>query len=130
MTITRHNIFPTPLLHIQGAPQQLVDKLYKKALELKQSYKDNGLRRSNQGGFQTTQINWEEFHPEGIEYINKIIPGLHTLKYTYSLAERKEIHAKIDAIILTLIDFKDEIYKQKSRAKRNNSHQLRRSFEC
>ena len=73
MTITRHNIFPTPLLHIQGAPQQLVDKLYKKALELKQSYKDNGLRRSNQGGFQTTQINWEEFHPEGIEYINKII---------------------------------------------------------
>ena len=64
------------------------------------------------------------------EYINKIIPGLHTLKYTYSLAERKEIHAKIDAIILTLIDFKDEIYKQKSRAKRNNSHQLRRSFEC
>ena len=36
----------------------------------------------------------------------------------------------LNTICLTLIDFKDEIYKQKSRAKRNNSHQLRRSFEC
>ena len=62
------------------------------------------------------------------EFINLIIVGLNNLKFTYPTTP--EIHAKLGSIILTLIDFKDEIYKQKSRAKRNNSHQLRRSFEC
>ena len=43
--------------------------------------------------------------------INKIIPGLYKLKKTYS--EEKKIVAKVDSIILTLIDFKTEISKKK-----------------
>ena len=72
----RHDIFPTPVWHIEGAPLELVDELYEKGLELKQFHKveDKGfVYRSNQGGYQTTQINWKDFHPEGIEYINKIV---------------------------------------------------------
>ena len=44
--------------------------------------------------------------------INKIIPGLYKLKKTYS--EEKKIVAKVDSIILTLIDFKTEISKKKT----------------
>ena len=62
------------------------------------------------------------------EYINKIIPGLHTLKYTYSIEDRREIHAKIDSIILTLIDFKEEVYKAKKLFRKKPL--LQRSFEC
>ena len=43
--------------------------------------------------------------------INKIIPGLYNLKKTYS--DEKKIVAKVDSIILTLIDFKTEISKKK-----------------
>jgi hypothetical protein len=43
--------------------------------------------------------------------INKLIPGLYNLKKTYS--EEKKIVAKVDSIILILIDFKSEISKKK-----------------
>ena len=43
--------------------------------------------------------------------VNKIIPGLYNLKKTYR--EEKKIVAKVDSIILTLIDFKTEISKKK-----------------
>mgnify|MGYP003318070614 CR=1 FL=1 len=35
----RHDIFPTPVWHIEGAPLELVDELYEKGLELKQFHK-------------------------------------------------------------------------------------------
>lgn len=70
--MTQHQIFSTPLWDIKGAPPQLVDNLYNKGLEIKeQSYNDE--KRSNQGGYQTKQLDWEEFHPEGIEYIKGVI---------------------------------------------------------
>ena len=40
------------------------------------------------------------------QLINKIIQGLYTLKKTYD--EDANIKAKIDSIILTLLDFKNE----------------------
>ena len=45
--------------------------------------------------------------------INKLIPGLYNLKKTYK--DEKKIIAKVDSVILILIDFKTEISK-----KRNN----------
>ena len=42
-------------------------------------------------------------------YINSIIPGLCSLKYTYP--DYKEIHCKIASIVITLIDYKKAIYK-------------------
>ena len=43
------------------------------------------------------------------EYINSIIPGLCSIKYTYP--KYADIHAKIASIVVTLIDFKQETYK-------------------
>ena len=40
------------------------------------------------------------------EFIDSILPGLYSLKKTYP--GTKEIIAKVDSIILTLIDFKDK----------------------
>ena len=40
------------------------------------------------------------------EFIDSILPGLYSLKKTYP--ETKEMIAKVDSIILTLIDFKDK----------------------
>merc|ERR1712166_1640163 len=45
--------------------------------------------------------------------INKIIPGLYNLKQTYFT--EKKMEAKIDSIILTLIDFKAEISKKEKK---------------
>ena len=45
--------------------------------------------------------------------INKIIPGLYNLKQTYF--KEKKMEAKIDSIILTLIDFKAEISKKEKK---------------
>ena len=47
--------------------------------------------------------------------INRIIPGLYNLKKTYS--DEKKIVAKVDSIILTLIDFKTEMSKKKIKNK-------------
>ena len=50
-------------------------------------------------------------------FINKIIPGLYNLKKTY--IEDVKMKAKIDSIILVLIDFKTETKKTKKRKKNN-----------
>ena len=41
------------------------------------------------------------------KFINKITPGLYNLKKTYT--DNKEIKAHLDSIILTMLDFKNEI---------------------
>ena len=71
----RYEIFPTSVWHITETPQHLVDELYNNAFILKKFHevKGDGFIRSNQGGYQTSQFDWSEFHPEGIKYINKII---------------------------------------------------------
>ena len=43
---------------------------------------------------------------EAKEFVDEILPGLYSLKKTYP--ETIEIVAKVDSIILTLIDFKDK----------------------
>lgn len=49
------------------------------------------------------------------DYNNELMKGLYILKKTYetSSGEKGEIIAKIDSIILTLIDFKDKLIKYK-----------------
>ena len=67
----KHDLFTTPLWHIKGAPQQLVDELYQGAYQFKENHKSTNV--SNQGGYQSPTFNLEEFHPQGIQYINSII---------------------------------------------------------
>ena len=67
----RHDLFSTPLWHITGASEELVDELYKKAYQFKEEYKSTNI--SNQGGYQSPPFSWEDFQPQGILYINSII---------------------------------------------------------
>ena len=69
--MTKLEIFSTPLWHIEGAPQQLVDELYEGAYICKESVESAQL--SNRGGYQSPSFKWDQFHPDGIEYINKIL---------------------------------------------------------
>ena len=68
----RHDLFSTPVWHIEGAPQQLVDELYQGAYKFKEVYTDTP-QRSNEGGYQTPNLKWKDFHPQGIEYVNKVV---------------------------------------------------------
>ena len=55
---------------------------------------------------------------EAKEFVDVILPGLYSLKKTYP--ETKEMVAKVDSIILTLIDFKDkadDLIRQKENSK-------------
>jgi len=74
----RHDIFPTPLWHIEGAPQQLIDELYQGAYRFKERCPSEN--RSNEGGYQTPPFIWKEFHPQGIEYINKVVGDIFKFK--------------------------------------------------
>ena len=67
----RHDLFPTPLWHIEGGPQELIDELYQGAYKFKEKYPSE--TKSNQGGYQSPPFSWEDFHPQGILYINSII---------------------------------------------------------
>ena len=69
--LTKHEIFPTPLWHIEGAPLQLIDELYEGAYKFKELYPSEN--RSNAGGYQSPLFKWGSFHPQGIEYINKVV---------------------------------------------------------
>ena len=75
----RHDLFTTPLWHIEGAPQQLVDELYQGAYRFKKKYPSTQM--TNQGGYQSPQFFWENFHPTGIEIINKIIDNNIKMEY-------------------------------------------------
>ena len=53
------------------------------------------------------------------KFINDILPGLYSLKETYT--DFKEMSDKVDSIITTLIDYKDqvELYKKQNSNKRH-----------
>ncbi len=74
----KHDLWSTPLWHIKGAPQQLIDELYQGAYQFKKSYPSE--TKSNEGGYQTPAFDWEKFHPQGIEYINKIVGDIFKFK--------------------------------------------------
>ena len=67
----RHDLFSTPVWHIKGAPLELIDELYQGAYRFKKKYPSTQM--TNQGGYQSPQFFWENFHPQGIKIINKII---------------------------------------------------------
>jgi hypothetical protein len=67
----RHDIFATPFWHIKCISQELVDELYQGAYRFKKKYPSN--QKSNQGGYQTHPLEWKDFHPQGIEYIDKVV---------------------------------------------------------
>ena len=68
----KHDIFPIPTWHIEGrVPQQLIDELYQGAYRFKKSHPSEN--KSNEGGYQSPAFSWEMFHPQGIEYIEKIV---------------------------------------------------------
>ena len=72
--MTKHEIFPTPVWHIEGAPQRLVDELYKGAYDCRDNVESNSL--SNLGGYQSPNLSYKDFHPQGIEYVNKILGNI------------------------------------------------------
>ena len=74
----RHDLFPTPVWHIEGAPLKLIDELYQGAYRIKEKYKS--VPKSNQGGYQTPTLEWEIFHPEGKEYINNVVGDIFKFK--------------------------------------------------
>ena len=67
----RHELFPTPVWHIEGTPQVLVDELYHGAYHFKERYPSEN--RSNQGGYQSPNFSWNDFHPQSKEYLDEII---------------------------------------------------------
>ena len=69
--IARSDIFSTPVWH-ENFPLPLVDELYDAAYRIKANTTEVA-NRSNQGGFQTKQFEWEEFHPQAKEYIKSVL---------------------------------------------------------
>tara|TARA_B100000131_G_C17872403_1_gene514768 strand:+ start:64 stop:645 length:582 start_codon:yes stop_codon:yes gene_type:complete len=67
----KHEIFPTPIWQIKGAPQQLIDVLLQGAYACKDQVENN--KRSNEGGYQSPPFDWDQFHPEGIQYVEDIV---------------------------------------------------------
>ena len=67
----RYDLFPTPVWHIEGAPLELIDELYQGAYRFKKKYPS--AQKSNCGGYQSPALEVEEFHPQGIEYIQSVV---------------------------------------------------------
>jgi hypothetical protein len=74
----KYDLFPTPVWHIEGTPQVLIDELYKGAYRFKKKHSSEN--RSNKGGYQTPAFDWEKFHPQGIEYIDKVVGDIFKFK--------------------------------------------------
>ena len=69
--MTKHNLFSTPVWHIEGTPQELVDELYQGAYHFKEKYSTEN--KSNQGGYQTPPFSWEDFHPTGKKLLTDVV---------------------------------------------------------
>ena len=74
----KHDIFPTPIWRIEETPQVLVDELYKGAYRFKKKYPSEN--RSNKGGYQSPPFEVNKFHPQGIEYIDKVVGDIFKFK--------------------------------------------------
>ena len=74
------NLYPPPLWKIEydkcltSSWYSLVDNIAENAYKVRDRFKNE--TRSNIGGFQSRSFVWEEFHPEGIKYIENIIDGI------------------------------------------------------
>ena len=69
----KHEIFPTPVWHEEGCiSQQLIDELYEGAYQCTEKYPSID-ESSNQGGYHSPRFEWKNFHPQGIELIQKVV---------------------------------------------------------
>ena len=69
----KHEIFPTPVWHEEGGiSQQLIDELYEGAYQCTERYPSID-ESSNQGGYHSPRFEWKNFHPQGIELIQKVV---------------------------------------------------------
>ena len=66
-----YDLFPTPVWHIEETSIELVDELYQGAYRCKKMHPSQ--TRSTEGGYQSPPFDWNDFHPQGIEYINKVV---------------------------------------------------------
>ncbi len=66
-----------------------------------------------------TQISYSNICLKVIALIDEIMPGLYNLKQTYS--NTVNLVAKIDSIILILLDFKEKVRNQKKKSKKKKS---------
>ena len=85
----RHDIFSTPVWHIEGASLELVDELYKMVPTIKENehlFNLDKTLKSNQEGYQTSQFDWQEFHPEGKKYIEKLVTDIFSNHYVVSIS--------------------------------------------
>ncbi len=85
-----------------------LDESFKKFMK----YLDKLLGRIRLRGF---NLNIKTLTKKISEFINIIIVGLNNLKFTYPT--NPEIHAKLGSIILTLIDFKEEVQRLRPKSK-------------
>ena len=67
----RHDLFSTPVWHIEGTPLELIDELHQGAYRFKENCPSE--TRSNQGGYQSPPLEWNNFHPYGIEVVKDIV---------------------------------------------------------
>ena len=74
----RYDLFPTPIWRIEGTPQELVDELYQGAYRFKKEHPSEN--RSNKGGYQSPPFEVNKFHPQGIEYIDKVVGDIFKFK--------------------------------------------------
>ena len=61
----KFELFPTPVWHIDGASQSLVDVLYDGAYKCRDSIEC--VNQSNEEGYHSPYFDWNQFDPEGIE---------------------------------------------------------------
>ena len=73
--IERSDIISTPVWHIKDVPSSLLDELYDAAYQIKKSSLEQD-DKSNQGGFQSMQYAWEDFYPQGKEYITSVVDNI------------------------------------------------------
>ena len=72
LTLNRHEIFPTPIWHLEDTPQDIIDVLKQGAYEAKE--KHSNAQRSNQGGYQSPCYEWEDFPVK--EYFNRLLVSI------------------------------------------------------
>ena len=77
-------------------------------------------------GCQTYNKEYNSFLNKVMTFVTNIMVGLYNLKKTYP--ENEKIVVKIDSIILTLIDFEEEVHKKKQLPVVNNTTR-RNSFD-
>jgi len=131
--MTKYEIFPTPVWHIEGAPQLLVDKLYQGAYSCRSRNDMESLSISNIGGYQSPGLIFKDFHPQGIEYVNKILGDIfenfRVQTWWYNINSKGDfnkphIHAASDYALVWYLTDNEEKLVLMNPSQRINSHDI------